>query len=56
MFVNTVQLIIILNIFRLFEFRKRVCNRESCYKLVPKDFPVQIEKVSTLALPYSVSL
>ncbi|XP_059470116.1 protein ABHD18 isoform X2 [Neocloeon triangulifer] len=32
------------NIKRLFEFRKVVCNRESCYKLVPPDYPVKITK------------
>uniref|UniRef100_A0A8D8ZUF8 Protein ABHD18 n=2 Tax=Cacopsylla melanoneura TaxID=428564 RepID=A0A8D8ZUF8_9HEMI len=29
---------------QLFEFRKRVCRRETCYKLVSKDFPVNIDK------------
>ncbi|KAI5702553.1 hypothetical protein M8J76_016188 [Diaphorina citri] len=32
------------NFKQLFEFRKRVCNRESCYKLVSKDYPVTVHK------------
>lgn len=32
------------NFKQLFEFRKKVCNRETCYKLVSKDFPVVIDK------------
>lgn len=32
--------------FRLFELRKIVSNRESCYKLVPPEYPVEITKVS----------
>lgn len=32
------------NLQRLFEFRKIISNRESCYKLVPRDYPVQITK------------
>ncbi|KAG8321038.1 hypothetical protein J6590_054991 [Homalodisca vitripennis] len=30
--------------FRLFEFRKVVSDRNSCFKLVDKDYPVQIDK------------
>ncbi|KAL1459660.1 hypothetical protein WDU94_011619 [Cyamophila willieti] len=29
---------------QLFEFRKTVCRRETCYKLVSRDFPVNVEK------------
>ncbi|KAJ6646831.1 Protein ABHD18 [Pseudolycoriella hygida] len=32
------------NLKRLFEFRKIVSNRELCYKLIPKDYPVEITK------------
>nr|CAG4640972.1 EOG090X08BF [Eulimnadia texana] len=32
------------NIKRLFDFRKKVSNREECYQLVDKNYPVQIEK------------
>lgn len=34
---------------RLFEFRKYVSNRENCFKLVEKDYPVHIDKVSELS-------
>ncbi|XP_075056084.1 protein ABHD18 [Mixophyes fleayi] len=30
---------------RIFEFRKIIGNREKCQKLVPKDYPVHIDKV-----------
>jgi Alpha/beta hydrolase domain containing 18 len=29
---------------RLFEFRKIISNREACYRLVPRDYPVEITK------------
>ncbi|XP_059050549.1 protein ABHD18 [Achroia grisella] len=32
------------NLRRLFEFRKVVSNREECYKLIDKDYPVTITK------------
>lgn len=32
------------NFKQLFEFRKKVIRRETCYKLVSKDFPVSIDK------------
>lgn len=33
--------------YRLFEFRKFVSNRDTCYNLIPRDYPVQITRVST---------
>lgn len=30
---------------RLFEFRKFVSNRDTCYNLIPRDYPVQITRV-----------
>ncbi len=33
---------------RLFEFRKVMSNRATCTKLVPRDYPVEITKVSDL--------
>ncbi|XP_067000770.1 protein ABHD18 [Anabrus simplex] len=35
------------NLKRLFAFRKIVSNRESCFKLVPRDYPISIEKEET---------
>ncbi|KAK7864003.1 hypothetical protein R5R35_000109 [Gryllus longicercus] len=32
------------NLKRLFAFRRIVCKRETCYKLVPNDYPVSIVK------------
>ncbi|XP_004537689.1 protein ABHD18 isoform X1 [Ceratitis capitata] len=32
------------NLQRLFEFRKIISRRETCYKLVPQDYPVEITK------------
>lgn len=34
---------------RLFEFRKFVSNRDTCYNLIPRDYPVQITKVRAVA-------
>lgn len=34
-------------LFRLFEFRKVMSNRDTCSKLVPKDYPVEITKEIT---------
>lgn len=31
-----------LNFFRLFQFRKIISQRNTCFPLVPKDYPVQI--------------
>lgn len=31
---------------RLFEFRKYVSNRDTCYNLIPRDYPVQITRVN----------
>lgn len=33
---------------RLFEFRKFVSNRDTCYNLIPRDYPVQITRVRSL--------
>lgn len=30
--------------FRVFQFRKVISSRESCFKLVPRDYPVEITK------------
>ncbi|XP_017089455.2 protein ABHD18 [Drosophila bipectinata] len=32
------------NLRRVFQFRKIISNRESCFKLVPRDYPVEITK------------
>ncbi|XP_054733441.1 protein ABHD18 [Anastrepha obliqua] len=32
------------NLQRLFEFRKIISRRESCYKLIPQDYPIEIVK------------
>ncbi|XP_031626308.1 protein ABHD18 [Contarinia nasturtii] len=32
------------NLRRLFEFRKFVSNRDTCYNLIPRDYPVQITR------------
>ncbi|XP_012255818.2 protein ABHD18 isoform X2 [Athalia rosae] len=32
------------NLKRIFEFRKVVSNREACYQLIPRDYPVTITK------------
>ncbi|XP_008216596.1 protein ABHD18 isoform X1 [Nasonia vitripennis] len=32
------------NLRRIFKFRKVVANREACYKLIPRDYPVKITK------------
>ncbi|XP_063698704.1 protein ABHD18 [Culicoides brevitarsis] len=32
------------NLQRIFEFRKLISNRETCYNLVPKDYPIEITK------------
>lgn len=32
--------------YRLFEFRKFVSNRDTCYNLIPRDYPVQITRVN----------
>ncbi|XP_013167666.1 PREDICTED: uncharacterized protein C4orf29 isoform X1 [Papilio xuthus] len=37
------------NLRRLFEFRKIVSNRDECYKLVEKDYPVTITKEQNLS-------
>ncbi|XP_047511815.1 protein ABHD18 isoform X2 [Pieris napi] len=37
------------NLRRLFEFRKVVSNRDECFKLVEKDYPVTITKEQTLS-------
>lgn len=34
---------------RLFEFRKMIGNRESCQRLIPKDYPIFIDKVEEQA-------
>ncbi|CAG2058866.1 unnamed protein product, partial [Timema podura] len=34
---------------RLFEFRKVMANRESCYQLVHKDYPVTITKSAVIS-------
>lgn len=31
-------------IFRVFQFRKIISSRETCFKLVPRDYPVEITK------------
>lgn len=31
-------------LFRLFEFRKIISQRETCFKLIPQDYPVEITK------------
>jgi hypothetical protein len=33
-------------IFRLFLFKEKMTNRETCYSLVPNNYPVSISKVS----------
>lgn len=43
-------LYIFYTIFRLFEFRKIVSNREECYKLVSPTYPITITKVRILCL------
>lgn len=37
--------LIFLVFFRIFEFRKIIGDREKCKSLVPKDYPVYINKV-----------
>lgn len=32
------------NYSRVFQFRKIISSRESCFKLVPRDYPVEITK------------
>lgn len=33
--------------FSLFQFRKLIVDRDSCFKLVSSDYPVKVVKVST---------
>lgn len=37
---------------RIFEFRKVIGDREKCRSLVPKDYPVHINKVASLFPPH----
>ncbi|KAG7204415.1 hypothetical protein KM043_004856 [Ampulex compressa] len=32
------------NLKRIFEFRKVIANREACYNLIPRDYPIKITK------------
>ncbi|XP_003703357.2 protein ABHD18 isoform X1 [Megachile rotundata] len=32
------------NLKRIFEFRKVIANREACYNLIPRDYPINISK------------
>ncbi|XP_043584404.1 protein ABHD18 isoform X1 [Bombus pyrosoma] len=32
------------NLKRIFEFRRLLANRETCYKLIPRDYPINITK------------
>lgn len=34
--------------FSLFQFRKIIVDRDSCYKLVSSDYPVKVVKVNIL--------
>lgn len=44
--------VVVNSIFRLFEFRKFVSNRDTCYNLIPRDYPVQITKVCKDSLKF----
>lgn len=32
------------NLKRIFEFRRLLANRDTCYKLIPRDYPINITK------------
>lgn len=34
--------------FRIFEFRKVIANRETCYNMIPLDYPMEITKVTII--------
>lgn len=42
--------------FSLFQFRKLIVDRDSCFKLVPSDYPVKVVKVNKINIIFKSAL